>query len=214
MNQDLRKVYLRICAIFFFGTTHRGSQWADWGKIANNIATAMAFDTNSQVLRSLTVDSEILETLREGFARIFATSDNMILVDSFQEQQGFAKTRAFGMSQKVGAPNPAYHRPKLTSFKIVEDASSALEDAAKERKHGINADHKSVVKFHGKDDDGYEVTLAALLRHMKVIRDARTAAEKGLLCDSRSVTAEVELVASSTDRHLSRMPTEPVYASA
>jgi triacylglycerol esterase/lipase EstA (alpha/beta hydrolase family) len=95
---DLRTVYASTIAIIFMGTPHRGSPYAPWGVIAQNIAVAAGFDANDRIVRALRVDSSILELLREDFAKML--DENMFDVFTFQEANGLKGVQ--GLNDKVG----------------------------------------------------------------------------------------------------------------
>ena len=75
-ENDLRTVYYSTVAILFMGTPHRGSQYADWGIIARNVAVASGFDASDRILRNLQPDAGHLDILCEDFSK-------MLLEDSF-----------------------------------------------------------------------------------------------------------------------------------
>ena len=87
MYEDLRTIYKSPFAIIFFGTPHRGSAYANIGTTATKIATASGFDTNTEILRSLKPNAEILELLREDFERILHLKS--FDFTSFQESIGY-----------------------------------------------------------------------------------------------------------------------------
>jgi hypothetical protein len=73
----------RVYAIIFCGTPHRGSDSADWGLIAANIAAAAFKGANTRVLTDLQVDSQVLELIHKDFLRILHTTK--IRIHSFRE---------------------------------------------------------------------------------------------------------------------------------
>ncbi|KAA8894041.1 hypothetical protein FN846DRAFT_456297 [Sphaerosporella brunnea] len=146
-DSDLLDVYRSTYAIAFLGTPHRGSNAAEWGLMARNVAVAVGFDANDKILRDLRVDSGTLETLREEFNRML--QDKAFSVYTFQEARGFKGFRGL-------------------SGKIVDDASSGL-DSGGERKDFINANHVEMTRFNGKMDDGYVKVAAVLSRYLNGI---------------------------------------------
>jgi hypothetical protein len=79
------------------GTPHRGSPYAPWAVIAQNIAVAAGFDANDRVVRALRVDSSILELLREDFAKML--DGTKFDVFTFQEAKGLKGVQ--GLTDKV-----------------------------------------------------------------------------------------------------------------
>lgn len=61
-----RKVYLSTRALFFLGTPHRGSGYAEWGEIARGLA-GVVFDTNPSLIKHLKVNGEPLMQLEKNF---------------------------------------------------------------------------------------------------------------------------------------------------
>ena len=65
-------IFLSTYGVVFLGTPHRGSSQAGLGILAANICKAMLQNANTDILRSLEQDSEILERIREAFERTMA----------------------------------------------------------------------------------------------------------------------------------------------
>jgi hypothetical protein len=86
-------------AIIFLGTPHRGSDYADWGTIAINIAKAALLDTNSAIVKKLKVNSSDLDILRETFSVMMKGS--RFKVNTFQEGLGLVGVK--GLSGKVSS---------------------------------------------------------------------------------------------------------------
>jgi hypothetical protein len=96
-QQDLRNIYESTFAIMFFGTPHRGSDYAVLSQFARNIAVASGFDANDRILRDLKPDSQHASLLREEFSQILA--ENRVFIDTFQEAKGFHGVK--GLTGKV-----------------------------------------------------------------------------------------------------------------
>ena len=79
------------------GTPHRGSTWADWGGIASNLAGLALHDTNEKIVKTLQVDSEVLDNIHEQFVDIAFESG--LLIHSFQEKRGISGVK--GLHEKV-----------------------------------------------------------------------------------------------------------------
>ena len=88
---------LRTRLIIFLGTPHRGSGMADWGQIASNLAGLALQDAHKKIVKSLEVDSEILDNIHEQF--VLRISQCNIRVHSFQEGQGISGIK--GLHGKV-----------------------------------------------------------------------------------------------------------------
>ena len=56
----------------FLGTPHRGSHQAGLGPLAANVSREMLQDANTDILRSLEQDSEVLERIRDSFESMMA----------------------------------------------------------------------------------------------------------------------------------------------
>lgn len=74
-------------AVMFLGTPHRGSNMAGLGEIAKDVAAvALRFDTNSDILGALSVDSPQLDVCRRSFVRQWNKYN--FQVKTFQESKG------------------------------------------------------------------------------------------------------------------------------
>ena len=96
-DADLKDIYQSTFAILFFGTPHRGSDWTDAGLIARNFAAVLGFSTTDYNLRALRGNTEILEILRDDFARMLAKE--AFYITSFQESMGYKGVK--GLDTKV-----------------------------------------------------------------------------------------------------------------
>jgi hypothetical protein len=92
-------VFPATSAIIFLGTPHRGSDYADWGTIAINIAKAALLDTNGAIVKKLKVNSSDLDILRETFSVMMRGS--RFKVYTFQESQELVRVK--GLSGKVSS---------------------------------------------------------------------------------------------------------------
>ena len=95
-----RDVYINTCGIIFFGTPHRGSRHASWGRLLSTIAQAAQMDTNDGILIDLDPESgsSKLEELILDFDDVL--NDNQrakeLRVFSFQEEEGMAGVKLLG----------------------------------------------------------------------------------------------------------------------
>lgn len=90
---------LRTKLIVFLGTPHRGSSSADWGQLATNMANMALLDTNEKIIKTLRVDSEVLENIHNEFKDIVTVKDSAIKIHSFFEGRGVSGMK--GISGKV-----------------------------------------------------------------------------------------------------------------
>tara|TARA_R110002003_G_scaffold1634_3_gene23311 strand:+ start:198 stop:476 length:279 start_codon:yes stop_codon:yes gene_type:complete len=89
----------RTKLVIFLGTPHRGSAYADWGQIASNLARLVLHDSNKRILKTLEVNSEVLENIQEEFIKIVYNGE--IKIHSFQEAR--AITGIKGLNGKVSS---------------------------------------------------------------------------------------------------------------
>lgn len=93
-------IYNNTYAILFFGTPHRGSNIASWGRLLSGIAQAAQVDTNDGILVDLDPESgsSKLEELRLDFDDILRDSQRArrLRVFSFQEEQGMTGVHILG----------------------------------------------------------------------------------------------------------------------
>lgn len=83
--------------IVFLGTPHRGSKYADWGKIVSKIAQLALHDPNERILAALEVNNEVLDNIHEEFKNIVVECG--IKMHSFQEAHGISGIK--GLNSKV-----------------------------------------------------------------------------------------------------------------
>jgi hypothetical protein len=142
-------------AVVFLGTPHRGSPgFAGVGEIARHVvSTLLKMDSNKAVIRALGLDSPELELSRESFLQQWRTYG--FRVKTFQESQGFSGVRLGILSEKVCFNTPTFlitHANLL--MQIVPDISSSLDDP-REHAETLQADHRNMTKFWGRDDPNY-----------------------------------------------------------
>jgi len=88
----------RTKLIIFLGTPHRGSSYAALGEIAANVARLAFRESNKRIIRTLDINSELLEYIDKRFkAMVFKLG---IKIHSFQEGRGISGMR--GLHHKVG----------------------------------------------------------------------------------------------------------------
>ena len=94
-------IFLATYGVVFLGTPHRGSHHASLGILAANVCRAMLQDANTNILRSLEQNSEVLERIREAFERMMTRE--MVKVYSFVEE---LPTMGVGMVGVLSASIP------------------------------------------------------------------------------------------------------------
>ena len=87
----------RTKLIMFLGTPHRGSSSGGWGGIASNLVSLALRGSNKGIIKTLDVNSEILDNIHEEFTNIADSS--RIKVHSFQEARGMSGMK--GLHNKV-----------------------------------------------------------------------------------------------------------------
>ena len=68
IHQNTHKVHSLTKCVVFFGTPHRGSRQANWGEIATKLAKIIHHDTKHTIVKSLGLNSEILDRIQGDFA--------------------------------------------------------------------------------------------------------------------------------------------------
>ena len=90
---------MRTKFIIFLGTPHRGSAYAGWGEIASNLAQLALQHSNKNIIKTLKVNSEVLDNIHEEFKTI--ADQSRIRIHSFQEALGISGMK--GLDNKVVA---------------------------------------------------------------------------------------------------------------
>lgn len=99
-DPSFHHVYDNTHAIIFFGTPHRGSDLAGWGRLLSNITQAAQMDTNTSILKDLDPEggSSKLEELMLDFDDVLRDSQRakQLHVFSFQEEEGMTGVNLLG----------------------------------------------------------------------------------------------------------------------
>ncbi|TEA19033.1 Protein SERAC1 [Colletotrichum sidae] len=157
-KKDLRNVHASTIAVLFFGTPHRGSEWVNAGKMAQNFAKAFGFSTTSMNLDLLNKSSPTLERIRDEFTELLDSSN--LEITSYQEKKGYARTSFGGLDD------------------LIVDPSSSAIDHKLERRYPINANHVDMCKFEfeGGTRKSYEQNVRnEIKRHLKRSVESNTA---------------------------------------
>ncbi|KAK1826132.1 hypothetical protein QBC39DRAFT_335302 [Podospora conica] len=146
-SQDCQE---RCKLVVFLGTPHRGSDAADWGKIAANLAILALQDSNRKVLDALQVDSEVLDNINLNFTNILDQSNGRIRVHSFQEGRGMTGIKGL-------------------SGKVVSDFSSKLDLSRRiETVESIDADHRQMARCPSQSCHQYRAIRGVLKDALKL----------------------------------------------
>jgi hypothetical protein len=91
------EVFTRTKGIVFLGTPHRGAHggYADFGILLQRMTSIFLHENNHHLLSSLKDDSETLERLSEGFARML--DSRTFLVHSFIEELPLSNVKGIGL---------------------------------------------------------------------------------------------------------------------
>ncbi len=147
-SQDQKDFQPHLYSIFdssfgiaFFGTPHRGSEFANLGQLVARVAGLGLTKEESHMLRALEQGSPELERIADSFSRFLPKTSKGLAVYSFQE--GLTISRLGG--------------------KVVEAYSSIIGDAF-EGKSVINADHMAMCRFASSEDADYRLVISVLRR--------------------------------------------------
>ena len=96
----MQAVANRCRAVFFFGTPHLGSSFAEWGRILSNIVGALpgGLSMYDGVLRGLSPDSEKLDSLSRDFNDMLnanVPNEQKLKIFTFQESKGVSTLAGF-----------------------------------------------------------------------------------------------------------------------
>ena len=99
-DPSFRLVYDNTHAIIFFGTPHRGSDLAGWGRLLSTIVQAAQIDTNKSILMELDPEGggSKLDELRLDFDNVLRDNQRAkeLRVFSFQEEEGMTGVSLLG----------------------------------------------------------------------------------------------------------------------
>ena len=98
-------------AVLFFGTPHRGSEFSDLGETIRRIVSAVGFDTAKQNIRTLEIDSGMLEECHRRFQQL--QSRQKIQIFTFHETHGITGISYLGLNHKA-SPSKSIISTQLT----------------------------------------------------------------------------------------------------
>ncbi|MCJ1263508.1 hypothetical protein MMC22_003378 [Lobaria immixta] len=142
--EHLKEIYPKTHGIVFLGTPHRGSNTASLGSIAASVAKAIGHDANTSIVRSLEVNSETLDKISDAFSRSLALQD--IRAYSFREELGITNIKGVRM--------------------VVEPFSAVIGDA-REGKESMNANHLTMTKYDGEENQCFLQVSAVIRRFIQ-----------------------------------------------
>ena len=143
----LGEIFPATRGVIFLGTPHYGSKVGSLGKIACQLIEALGQKPNTQVLRSLEMNSEILERISRSFGQILATEQ--LKVHSFREELD------------------------IMGVGIVDSFSSTI-GYFKETRGTLHANHKNMAKFSSVQDVNFQGVVLVLRRWIDELGSTRT----------------------------------------
>ena len=133
----LKEILPATIGVMFLGTPHHGSKAASLGKVAFEISRVFFQNPNTDILRGLERNSEILERITRSFGQILAAGN--LRVHSFREE---LDTK--GMS--------------------IVDASSYSIGYLYETKGSLHANHRTMAKMSSFDDINFQRVTSVIQR--------------------------------------------------
>lgn len=161
--------------VLFFGTPHRGSDLAPYGRFFEHLARLLMFDTNAQIIRTLSRNTEELENLRTEFSKMVERDD--FRVKSFYETKSYVTFRQFFLPQRVRIRQSCI---SVADYRKVVDEKSATLGDKRDAPHGISANHMNMCKFKSREDDGYKAVAAEMKYRLNPFRESDVDIEKEL----------------------------------
>ncbi|CAH0021637.1 unnamed protein product [Clonostachys rhizophaga] len=126
-----RSITLSTHAIIYMSTPHQGGNGAQLGQMLANIASVFV-PADDHLIRHLRQDSEWLKHLSKGYGRI---CDEFVTKFAYEEYE---------------TPTVLGH-----SLMVVPRTSAVPADQSDAEPIVIHADHKNMVKYSSREDDGY-----------------------------------------------------------
>ncbi|RFU29824.1 hypothetical protein B7463_g6499, partial [Scytalidium lignicola] len=142
-DSALIDIYNSTVGIIFLGTPHRGSNKARYAEVLRKVVSAAGFDTATQNIKALHIDSTELEIIHELFMKLYMRPDRHFTIITFHEAKGIAGLGYLTMNER-----------------IVEPFSSTITNT--EQIQTINADHMAMCRFASRLDEGYQQILGEI----------------------------------------------------
>jgi ankyrin repeat domain-containing protein 50 len=98
-QESVRQLFGSTLAVLFLGTPHQGSKYSSPGEVIRRLVSAVGFDAASQNIRTLEIDSPILEDCDQRFQKIHKRGGFRVF--TFQEAHGMKGTQILNLNQKV-----------------------------------------------------------------------------------------------------------------
>ncbi|KAK4249589.1 putative kinesin light chain [Corynascus novoguineensis] len=182
----------RTKLIIFLGTPHRGSAYAGWGEVVSNLALLALQDSNKNIMKTLEVNSEVLDNIHEEFKTI--ADQSRIRIHSFQE--------ARGISGMKGLHN-----------KVVDDFSSKLDlPRSLETVESIDANHMQIARCGDRADPRYRAIVGVLQQFIhRMVLDGNETKLKEVSPIASGAVASVAEPGGGFDRSLTSRATLPCH---
>ncbi|KAH6686650.1 hypothetical protein F5X68DRAFT_231993 [Plectosphaerella plurivora] len=171
VTESSRKVHGLTKCVIFFGTPHRGSRMAGWGEMATKLVKVLNQGSKNQVIKSLALNSEILDRIQNSFEKMIAVGD--FFIHTFQEG-----------------------RPIMKLGKVVEDYSSKLPGYPGLKWEVIDRDHRKMIQFEGRDDPGYRQACETLKGYMSRLTKEADADRKSIMSAYSALHRPSEIIFS------------------
>lgn len=142
----------------FFGTPHRGSDKANYGKILANVATGVLQKPKSKLINALESNSEMLMRLNSEFK--FDAPDMEIMT--------FYETKRMGpFSGLVRTRDPIAHGLVTDHIQQIVEKHSALLELSHEDTQPVDANHRDMCKFDTRNHETYKKLVKRVNRILK-----------------------------------------------
>lgn len=152
----LQKIFQLTRGIVFLGTPHHGSSLAKWGEMLSR-SVGMMKQTNTEIVRLLTRDSEVLARIQDCFHTLIMARNkeetNNIEITCFYEELPM---------KRIGVVVPK-HSATLPGYISI----------------GIHSDHAQMTKFGSRTEPGFLAVCGELKRWVKKIEQRGQTESKG-----------------------------------
>ncbi|VUC28876.1 unnamed protein product [Clonostachys rosea] len=146
--QPHRSIALSTHAIIYMSTPHQGGNGAQLGQMLANIASVFV-PADDHLIRHLRQDSEWLKHLSRDYGRI---CDAFVTKFAYEE---YETPIVLGHSLMVSSFNTLWEAMSTERDQVVPRSSAVPADQSDAEPIVIHADHKNMVKYSSREDDGY-----------------------------------------------------------